>query len=73
MPVVGRVGMMDGACSSVSMFSFCLLFRNKVFVALVTVVLLFCLQLSWHPTKEGCLAFGTDDGKVGIFDTFSSR
>ncbi|NWI97895.1 GEMI5 protein, partial [Pitta sordida] len=28
--------------------------------------------LSWHPTKEGSLAFGTDDGKVGIFDTFSS-
>jgi len=56
------------------MFSFCLLFRNKVSVAYVIMGLfLFWLQLSWHPTKEGCLAFGTDDGKVGIFDTLSSR
>uniref|UniRef100_H2ZXR0 Gem nuclear organelle associated protein 5 n=1 Tax=Latimeria chalumnae TaxID=7897 RepID=H2ZXR0_LATCH len=31
------------------------------------------LQLSWHPTKEGCLAFGTDDGKVGIYDTYSTK
>uniref|UniRef100_A0A8C7VS29 Gem (nuclear organelle) associated protein 5 n=1 Tax=Oncorhynchus mykiss TaxID=8022 RepID=A0A8C7VS29_ONCMY len=23
--------------------------------------------LSWHPTKEGSLAFGTDDGKVGLY------
>ncbi|XP_072256588.1 gem-associated protein 5 isoform X2 [Pyxicephalus adspersus] len=29
--------------------------------------------LSWHPTKEGSLAFGTDDGKVGIYDVFSSK
>ncbi|XP_062977629.1 gem-associated protein 5 [Elgaria multicarinata webbii] len=29
--------------------------------------------LSWHPTKEGCLAFGTDDGKVGVYDTYSSK
>uniref|UniRef100_H2ZXR1 Gem nuclear organelle associated protein 5 n=1 Tax=Latimeria chalumnae TaxID=7897 RepID=H2ZXR1_LATCH len=29
--------------------------------------------LSWHPTKEGCLAFGTDDGKVGIYDTYSTK
>ncbi|XP_063784441.1 gem-associated protein 5 isoform X2 [Pseudophryne corroboree] len=29
--------------------------------------------LSWHPTKEGSLAFGTDDGKVGIYDAFSSK
>ncbi|NWU36840.1 GEMI5 protein, partial [Hylia prasina] len=28
--------------------------------------------LSWHPTKEGFLAFGTDDGKVGIFDTLAN-
>ena len=31
------------------------------------------LQLCWHPTKEGCLAFGTDDGKVGLYDTYSSK
>uniref|UniRef100_A0A3Q4H9G2 Gem (nuclear organelle) associated protein 5 n=1 Tax=Neolamprologus brichardi TaxID=32507 RepID=A0A3Q4H9G2_NEOBR len=24
--------------------------------------------LAWHPTKEGSLSFGTDDGKVGIYD-----
>ncbi|XP_012728852.2 gem-associated protein 5 isoform X1 [Fundulus heteroclitus] len=29
--------------------------------------------LSWHPKKEGSLAFGTDDGKVGIYDVFSSK
>ena len=30
-------------------------------------------QLSWHPTKEAHLAFGTDDGKVGIYDVFSNK
>ncbi|XP_059207234.1 gem-associated protein 5 isoform X2 [Centropristis striata] len=29
--------------------------------------------LAWHPKKEGSLAFGTDDGKVGIYDVFSNR
>uniref|UniRef100_A0A3Q0RWZ4 Gem nuclear organelle associated protein 5 n=1 Tax=Amphilophus citrinellus TaxID=61819 RepID=A0A3Q0RWZ4_AMPCI len=29
--------------------------------------------LAWHPTKEGSLSFGTDDGKVGIYDVFSSK
>ncbi|KAG9351942.1 hypothetical protein JZ751_023193 [Albula glossodonta] len=29
--------------------------------------------LSWHPAKEGSLAFGTDDGKVGIFEAYSNR
>ncbi|KAM8972948.1 gem-associated protein 5 isoform 2-T2 [Pelodytes ibericus] len=29
--------------------------------------------LSWHPSKEGSLAFGTDDGKVGIYEVFSSK
>ncbi|XP_068592685.1 gem-associated protein 5 isoform X2 [Cebidichthys violaceus] len=29
--------------------------------------------LAWHPTKEGSLSFGTDDGKVGIFEVFSNR
>ncbi|XP_075458280.1 gem-associated protein 5 isoform X2 [Ascaphus truei] len=29
--------------------------------------------LSWHPTKEGSLAFGTDDGKVGIYDVYSNK
>ncbi len=27
--------------------------------------------LAWHPTIEGRLAFGTDEGRVGIFDTLS--
>ncbi|KAE8613853.1 hypothetical protein XENTR_v10007894 [Xenopus tropicalis] len=29
--------------------------------------------LSWHPTKEGSLAFGTEDGKVGIFEVYISK
>uniref|UniRef100_A0A3B5MNQ1 Gem (nuclear organelle) associated protein 5 n=1 Tax=Xiphophorus couchianus TaxID=32473 RepID=A0A3B5MNQ1_9TELE len=29
--------------------------------------------LAWHPKKEGSLAFGTDDGKVGIYDVFSNK
>ncbi|TNN69118.1 Gem-associated protein 5 [Liparis tanakae] len=28
--------------------------------------------LAWHPRKEGALAFGTDDGKVGIYEVFSN-
>lgn len=31
------------------------------------------LQLAWHPRKEGSLSFGTDDGKVGIYDVFSNK
>lgn len=27
--------------------------------------------LAWHPTVEGRLAFGTDEGRVGIFDTLT--
>ncbi|XP_041050023.1 gem-associated protein 5 [Carcharodon carcharias] len=30
-------------------------------------------SLCWHPTKEGTLAFGTDDGKVGIFEIYSNK
>ncbi|XP_029956587.1 gem-associated protein 5 isoform X2 [Salarias fasciatus] len=29
--------------------------------------------LAWHPTREGSLAFGTDDGKVGIYDVFANK
>uniref|UniRef100_A0A3B4BK56 Uncharacterized protein n=1 Tax=Periophthalmus magnuspinnatus TaxID=409849 RepID=A0A3B4BK56_9GOBI len=29
--------------------------------------------LAWHPQKEGALAFGTDDGKVGIYGVFSNK
>uniref|UniRef100_A0A673CB35 Gem (nuclear organelle) associated protein 5 n=1 Tax=Sphaeramia orbicularis TaxID=375764 RepID=A0A673CB35_9TELE len=29
--------------------------------------------LAWHPRREGSLAFGTDDGKVGIYDVFSNK
>ena len=32
-----------------------------------------CLQLCWHPAKEGLLAYGTDDGRVGIYDTLSNK
>lgn len=35
---------------------------------------LFCFwQLAWHPRKEGWLSFGTDDGKVGIYDVFINK
>jgi len=27
--------------------------------------------LAWHPSVEGLLAFGTDEGRVGIFDTLN--
>ncbi|KAM3601720.1 uncharacterized protein V6R79_017715 [Siganus canaliculatus] len=29
--------------------------------------------LAWHPRREGSLAFGTDDGKVGVYDVFSNK
>ncbi|KAL6098373.1 gemin5 [Pungitius sinensis] len=29
--------------------------------------------LAWHPKKEGTLSFGTDDGKVGVFEVFANR
>nr|XP_020442714.1 gem-associated protein 5 isoform X2 [Monopterus albus] len=29
--------------------------------------------LAWHPKKEGSLSFGTDDGKVGIYNVFSNK
>jgi len=29
--------------------------------------------LSWHPSKENLLAYGTDDGRVGVCDVLSSR
>ena len=30
-------------------------------------------SLSWHPSTEGRLAFGTDEGRVGIFDTLTTK
>ena len=27
--------------------------------------------LAWHPTTEGRLAFGTNEGRVGVFDTLA--
>ena len=29
--------------------------------------------LAWHPDKDNIIAFGTDEGRVGIVDAFSSR
>ncbi|XP_060082615.1 gem-associated protein 5-like [Ylistrum balloti] len=29
--------------------------------------------LCWHPVKEGLLAYGTEDGRVGVYDTLSNR
>jgi gem associated protein 5 len=31
------------------------------------------MALAWHPDKEGVLAFGTDDGRVGTVDAFSPK
>ena len=33
--------------------------------------LLIFLQILWHPVKEGVLAFGTEEGKVGIYNVMS--
>ena len=30
-------------------------------------------QVKWHPSKEGLLAFGADDGQVGVYNTISKR
>ncbi|XP_051869754.1 gem-associated protein 5 [Pristis pectinata] len=30
-------------------------------------------SLCWHPTKESLLAFGTEDGKVGIYEIYSNK
>ncbi|XP_078691159.1 gem-associated protein 5-like [Branchiostoma floridae x Branchiostoma belcheri] len=29
--------------------------------------------LSWHPTKEGILGFGSDDGSVGLYDVLHTK
>ncbi|XP_076070667.1 gem-associated protein 5-like isoform X2 [Mytilus galloprovincialis] len=29
--------------------------------------------LCWHPKKEGLLAYGTDDGRVGVYDTLANK
>ena len=29
--------------------------------------------MKWHPNKEGLLAFGTDDGQVGVYNVISKR
>ena len=29
--------------------------------------------LAWHPEKEGLLAFGTDEGRIGTVDALHSR
>ncbi|CAK8686538.1 unnamed protein product [Clavelina lepadiformis] len=31
------------------------------------------MSLAWHPSKEGRLAFGTEDGKVGLYDVLTLR
>nr|CAB3248745.1 gem-associated protein 5 [Phallusia mammillata] len=31
------------------------------------------MSLSWHPMKEGLLGFGTEDGKVGLYDVLTQR
>ncbi|XP_072120245.1 gem-associated protein 5 [Mobula birostris] len=30
-------------------------------------------SLCWHPAKESLLAFGTEDGKVGIYEIYSNK
>ncbi|KAL8569268.1 hypothetical protein ACOMHN_029889 [Nucella lapillus] len=29
--------------------------------------------VAWHPTREGWLGFGTEDGRVGVFDVLSHK
>ncbi|XP_073993143.1 gem nuclear organelle associated protein rigor mortis [Rhodnius prolixus] len=31
------------------------------------------MAIAWHPTNESVLAFGTGEGRVGLFDTSSSK
>lgn len=31
------------------------------------------LQLAWHPTNERWLAYGTSEGRVGIYDVLSGK
>ena len=31
------------------------------------------LQVKWHPSKEGLLAFGADDGQVGVYNIISKK
>ena len=31
------------------------------------------MSLAWHPEKEGMLAIGTDEGRVGWADVFAQR
>ncbi|XP_074619191.1 gem-associated protein 5-like isoform X2 [Acropora palmata] len=31
------------------------------------------MVVKWHPSKEGLLAFGADDGQVGVYNTISKR
>lgn len=37
------------------------------------VIICFTVQLRWHPNYEGILAFGTYEGRVGIFDLSQGR
>jgi len=34
---------------------------------------MYIMQLSWHPVKENLIVYGTDDGRVGVYDILSSR
>lgn len=31
------------------------------------------LQVKWHPSKEGLIAFGADDGQVGVYNIISKK
>ena len=44
--------------------------KNNLKLSFLTV---YILKLSWHPKKEGLLAYGTEDGRVGIYDTLSNK
>jgi hypothetical protein len=34
---------------------------------------IYIFKICWHPTKESIIAFGTKDGKVGVFDYMSNN
>lgn len=31
------------------------------------------MSLAWHPIKDGLLAYGTSEGRIGVFDTNSNK
>uniref|UniRef100_A0A8C5M8N3 Gem nuclear organelle associated protein 5 n=1 Tax=Leptobrachium leishanense TaxID=445787 RepID=A0A8C5M8N3_9ANUR len=65
------LGSSDGQNHSRIVFNLCSLITEEGRELLLSTSM--DRELSWHPTKEGRLAFGTDDGKVGIYEVYSNK